>query len=344
MAEERRRSTRSNFGRHPECLGFNPVSVPIHTFTQDTLCEEIEKIEEEIAEISAGILDLSTKQQASPFLARSSHALTTDTNYTRSSAPVGTDLPIHEKPKIVSTESHVVLPFGEVHSQNDAPWSRAWEYTHRRQYVQTGTTHEPWPWPRNSQRYDSIYEACTTDRRHSRKRKKKMWRNSGVCLNSKPEISRQESKHSSNSCTPRELNLIDEAWQWVETWSMNFDLSENHIRQARSDRGWHEGWSSPESRTRIEPCEPRKRCHHPACGHLERSSGLKDKWCYAPVHDSPDILRQGASNFRGWTWRMASFSSGFVRQPRTADSPMQRTWAVSGNAWKARLERQLQPC
>ena len=71
-----------------------PVSVPIHTFTEDTLSEEIEKVEEEIAELSEGILDISTKQQASSFL-----ALTTDTNYTRSSAPVGVDLRM-QKPKI----------------------------------------------------------------------------------------------------------------------------------------------------------------------------------------------------------------------------------------------------
>ena len=70
--KKRRRSTRTNFGRRPERLGY-PVSVPIHTFTEDTLSEEIEKIEEEIAELSAGILDISTKQQAS-----SSLALTTD--------------------------------------------------------------------------------------------------------------------------------------------------------------------------------------------------------------------------------------------------------------------------
>ena len=114
MAEERRRSTRTNFGRRPERLGY-PVSVPIHTFTEDTLSEEIEKLEEEIAELSAGILDISAKQQASSFL-----ALTTDTNYTRSSAPVGVDLRM-QKPKIVSSESHVGLPFGGVHSQNDAP-------------------------------------------------------------------------------------------------------------------------------------------------------------------------------------------------------------------------------
>ena len=93
-------------------------------FTEDTLSEEIEKIEEEIAELSAGILDISTKQQASSFL-----ALTTDTNYTRSSAPVGVDLRM-QKPKIDSSESHVGLPFGGVHSQNDAPRSSAWEYTH----------------------------------------------------------------------------------------------------------------------------------------------------------------------------------------------------------------------
>ena len=36
---------------------------------------------------------------------------------------------------------------------------------------------------------------------------------SGVCLKSKREFSRKESKHSSDNCTPRELNLIDEAWQ-----------------------------------------------------------------------------------------------------------------------------------
>ena len=129
MAEERRRSTRTNFGRRPERLGY-PVSVPIHTFAEDTLSEEIEKLEEEIAELSAGILDISTKQQASSFL-----ALTTDTNYTRSSAPVGVDLRM-QKPKIVSSESHVGLPFGGVHSQNDAPLSSAWEYTH-------ASTHKP---------------------------------------------------------------------------------------------------------------------------------------------------------------------------------------------------------
>ena len=123
MAEERRRSTRTKFGQRPERLGFNPVSVPIHTFTQDTFCEEIEKMEEEIAEISAGILDLSTKQQGSSFL-----ALTTDTNYTKSSVPVGVNLPIHEKPKIVSSESHVGLPSGGVCFQN------AWEYTHASTY------------------------------------------------------------------------------------------------------------------------------------------------------------------------------------------------------------------
>ena len=41
---------------------------------------------------------------------------------------------------------------------------------------------------------------------------------------------------------------------------------------------------------------------------------------------SPDILRQGASDFRGVNLKNGRFfSSSFVRQPKTADSPMQRT-------------------
>ena len=70
IAEGRRRSTRSNFALHPERFGFELVSLPIHTYTQDALSEEIEKGEREMAEISADISQLSMTHQASAFLAQ----------------------------------------------------------------------------------------------------------------------------------------------------------------------------------------------------------------------------------------------------------------------------------
>ena len=73
---------------------------------------------------------------------------------------------------------------------------------------------------------------------------------------------------------------------------MGWVLASSSTRGANSGCKHSKGRSSPESRTRIEPCEPRKRCHHPACGRLERSSGLENKWRHAPLHGSPDILRQ----------------------------------------------------